>query len=69
MSKTKRLHPRTIELRNLMAQHGLTARQVSAMVGRSRQSIKRYTAQLTVVSETVLDLLKYRLRDQSKPPQ
>lgn len=58
--------PKTQELRALMAQHGLTTRKVGELVGCSRQCVKRWTAELTVIKQPMLDLLKYRLQDQPK---
>lgn len=59
-------HPRTKELRAIMSKHSLSARQVGTLVGRSRQAVKRWTSELTLISTPLLDLLKYRLKDQKK---
>lgn len=64
MKKIKsKLDPRTVELRRLMRQHGLSARQVAALVGRSRQAVKRWTGEFTIIDAALLELLKYKLRE------
>lgn len=61
--KRNKLNPRTVELRKLMREHSLTTRKVGELVGRSRQAAKRWTAEFTVISQPMLDLLKYRIRE------
>lgn len=60
----KRKNARTVELRKLMASHSLSCRQVATMLGKSRQSVKRYTSEHTIIPEGSLELLKYKLADQ-----
>jgi hypothetical protein len=65
MSKPKKLDPKTEELLQLMSSHGLTTRAVGKLVGRSRQAVKRWTGEFTVVDQSMLDLLKYKLKEQA----
>lgn len=65
-AKVKKFDPKTIELLRIMNQHGLTARAVAQLVGRSRQAVKRWTGEFTVIDQSMLDLLKYRLADKPK---
>jgi transcriptional regulator with XRE-family HTH domain len=64
MSK-KPLDPKTEALRALMTQHQLSARQVGNLVGRSRQAVKRWMSELTIIDQSMLDLLNYRLQDRT----
>lgn len=57
------LDPKTQELLQLMSEHKLTTRKVAALVGRSRQCVKRWTGEFTIIEQQMLDLLKYRIRD------
>jgi transcriptional regulator with XRE-family HTH domain len=65
MTEKKPLDPKTETLLTLMRDHGLTARQVAVLVGRSRQAVKRWMCELTVIDQAMLDLLHYRLRDRT----
>lgn len=65
----KTLDPRTAQLLRIMRKHGLTTRQVGQLVGRSRQAVKRWTSELTIIDESLLALLKYRLREESEVEQ
>jgi hypothetical protein len=60
---SKRRNPKTLELLRLMEEHDLTTRAVAQMVGRTRQCVKRWTAEFTIIEQPMLDLLKYRLAD------
>ena len=70
MTKAK-LNAKTIELRRLMKAHGLSCRQVAAMVNRSRQAVKRWTAEFTIVDQSMLELLKFKLESEARnsPPK
>lgn len=61
----KALDPKTIQLLALMKQHDLSARAVGTLVGRSRQAVKRWTGEFTVIDQSMLDLLTYRLLDRT----
>lgn len=66
-AKSKKLDPKTVELLQIMQSHGLTARAVGQLVGRSRQAVKRWTGEFTIIDQSILDLLKYRLAEQQDP--
>jgi hypothetical protein len=59
--------PKTDELWSLMREHQLSTRKVGELVARSRQCVKRWTSEKTIISQPMLDLLKYRLSDKPKP--
>jgi transcriptional regulator with XRE-family HTH domain len=65
-SRKTTLDPKTRELRRLMKEHKLSTRAVAALVSKSRQTVKRYTSEFTIISQATLDLLKYRLTDPKK---
>lgn len=67
-AKVKILDPKTKELLKIMNEHGLTTRAVAKLVGRSRQAVKRWTGEFTIIDQSILDLLKYRLAEQPKGP-
>ena len=68
MTKRK-MNVKTLELRQLMGQHGLSCRDVGAIVGRSRQAVKRWMGEFTIIDSSMLELLKLKLsaRPQRKP--
>jgi hypothetical protein len=59
------IDPKTRELLRLMQKHELTAREVGELVGRTRQAVKRWTGEFTIVSESMLALLKFRLKERT----
>jgi len=65
MAETRTQDPKTKELLDIMRRHDLTARRVGQLVGRSRQAVKRWTGEFTIIDQSMLDLLKYRLKDKS----
>jgi DNA-binding transcriptional regulator YiaG len=58
-----KLNPLTTQLRSIMAKHKLTTRAVAELLGRSRQCVKRWSSEHTIIPEPMLELLKYKIAD------
>jgi len=55
-------HPRTLRLRQLMADHQLTARRVSEIVNRRPHTVECWRSEPQVIPATCLDLLELKLQ-------
>lgn len=60
---TKSLHPRTRALKALMSKYSLSTADVATLLSKSPQTGKRYSGGFTIISEALLDLLKYKLNE------
>lgn len=62
----KRYQSKTIEFRRLMREQNLSCRQVAKLLGKCRQTVIRWSCELTPIPQGMLDLLKYRLAEIDK---
>lgn len=58
---TERRHKLTVELRRIMRDNALTTRAVAEMLGRSRQCVKRWSSEHTIIPPPMLELLKFKI--------